>query len=169
MELLKELEIEKKTETSVPKVTRVCFVCTGNTCRSPMAEAVTNAFAKREGRMDLRAYSAGLFANENDPITPNAVRALEKAEIETVKGRDYHEHTAHTLTAEEAEEYDLLIGMTDAHVMQLLMRFPQMANRILRMPSSVSDPYGGDDAIYEQCLQQIVRDVCTLLFPEIGQ
>lgn len=169
MELLKEQEIEKKEGTSAPRVTRVCFVCTGNTCRSPMAEAVTNALAKRAGRADLRAYSAGLFANENEPIARNAIRALETAGIEPIVGRDYHEHTAHNLTAEEAEAYDLLVGMTDAHVMQLLMRFPQSAGRIVRMPSQIADPYGGDDVLYGQCLQQIHMDVCTLLFPEFRE
>lgn len=169
MELIKEREVESKQRTKAAGLTRVCFVCTGNTCRSPMAQAVANAYAKRLERTDLRAYSAGLFAKDGEPIAPPAVRALERAGVEGIVGRDYHLHTAHTLTEQEAADYDLLVGMTDEHVLQLMMRFPQAANRIVRMPSQIADPYGGDDAVYAQCLEQICRELCALLFPELGE
>jgi len=145
---------------------RVCFVCTGNTCRSPMAEAVANAWAQERGRRDLRAYSAGLSALEGDPIARHAKEALEKRGIEPVKGRDFREHTAHSLRADEVEQYDLLAGMPHAHVMQLSMYFPHAADRIVRMPTPVSDPFGGDAALYASTLEQIERGVKELLFSE---
>ena len=78
-------------------VRRVCFVCTGNTCRSPMAEAVTNALARQwienlpaavrdAAAPTLEAFSAGLYAAEGEPIAQNAVTALPSA----TKG---HAHT----------------------------------------------------------------------------
>lgn len=154
---------------------RVCFVCTGNTCRSPMAQAVANALAEGEREAfphalrplltpSIQAYSAGLYAVEGEPIAQNAIRALEKANVTVVAACDYHLHTAHTLKAQEAESYDLLVAMTEGHAMQLLMRFPQCAPKIVCMPASISDPYGGDEETYRRCLEEITRGVKVLLF-----
>ena len=70
-----------------PKILRVCFVCTGNTCRSPMAQAVTNHLAKKLGR-DLTAFSRGLYALDGDPIASCAIAALEGAGIEPTADHD---------------------------------------------------------------------------------
>lgn len=148
------------------QVRRICFVCTGNTCRSPMAEAVANDLAsKREGKETFEAYSAGLYANEGEPISSNAISALELAEVVPSK-RDYHAHTAHSLTAQEAEEYDLLIGMTGAHCMELMMRFPALAQKITCMPTPITDPYGGDLTVYRACLSEITSGVRALIGAE---
>ena len=169
MELIMEREMPVKQENDELNITRVCFVCTGNTCRSPMAEAVANALAKECGRTDLRAFSAGLYANENESIAQNAVAALEAAGVTAVAGRDYHRHLAHTLNETEAKEYDLLIGMTAGHAMELMMRFPSMAEKIACMPTSISDPYGGDKERYRECLAQIAQGVRAMLFTEDTQ
>ncbi len=145
-----------------PTPRRICFVCTGNTCRSPMAAAVANAVAKKEG-LNCVAYSAGLFAASGDRIAQNAVSALENMGIETVEGADYHTHTAHTLSGKEAERYDLLIGMGASHAMELLMRFPSLASRIGCMQPEIPDPYGGDLTVYRACLSMICEGVERLL------
>ena len=156
---------------------RVCFVCTGNTCRSPMAAAVANAMAyaplaklpeavREFGRPGLEAYSAGLAAREGDPIAPNALKALEAAGVPVVPGRDYHRHTAHTLCEEEAERYDLLVALSREHALGLLLRFPQLAGRITTLGEDVPDPYGGSEQDYGVCLERITRLVRALLFPE---
>ena len=163
--------------TASARVRRVCFVCTGNTCRSPMAEAVVNAWMEAERAAlpeTLRelilprweAVSAGLYACEGDPIAANAVAALEAAEIPAGGVRDYHRHTAHLLDAREAEECDLLVGMSAGHAMELLMRFPHLAQRIVCMPQEISDPYGGDLARYTACLGEIIEGVRLLLARE---
>lgn len=158
---------------------RVCFVCTGNTCRSPMAEAVA-AYLTEARRLALpevireltvpeyEVTSAGLSALEGDPITENAVRALEEAGIEPVEGRsrDYHLHRAHRLTQADAEGCDLLIGMTPDHAFAMLMQFPHLAERIVTMPRPIPDPYGGDLAIYRDSLAAITAGVRELLFGE---
>lgn len=158
---------------------RVCFVCTGNTCRSPMAEAVANALAAEEterlactlpeGMRDcvtprLEACSAGLYPIEGDPIAPNAVAALEEAGVRALPARDYHAHLATALTEQTVNTSDLLIGMSGSHVMELLMRYPQAAQRIACMPQAISDPFGGDPARYRACLAEVTEGVRTLLF-----
>ena len=165
--LLKEKETGSKQKAAKKESRTVCFVCTGNTCCSPMAEAVANALAVKSGK-SLRAFSAGIYAVSGDPIAKNAVLALENAEIKPLPDRDYHTHTAHTLCTEEAERYDLLVGLTDRHAMELLLRFPALAEKITCMTPSVPDPYGGDLKCYEQCLESITEAVKKLLFSELG-
>ena len=159
----------------------VCFVCTGNTCRSPMAEAVANALSAETAKqaaamlpesvrdcvhLPIEAVSAGLYPNIGEKIADNAVLALEQAGIEAVPQRDFHKHTAQPLTAELAEHCDLLIGMSGSHVIEMLMHFPQAAQKIICMPKEISDPYGGDSARYRACLQEIISGVRELLFGE---
>ena len=169
-EMTAERQAPQISEWNISPKRRLCFVCTGNTCRSPMAEAVTNAMAGSKceaGQLaSLEAFSRGLYALENDPISAGAVRALEEAEVRVVEGHDYHNHTAHALRADEVDSFDLLIGMTGSHVMELLMRYPQAAGKILCMPKPISDPYGGSDAVYLRCLSEITEGVRALLFPE---
>ena len=154
-----------------PRRIRVCFVCTGNTCRSPMAAAVANAWEKRleaqahaDDRIGIEAISAGLYAFDGDPISAHAEEALTRAGIEPIPGHDYRTHTAHTITAEEAERADLLVGLSGGHCMELMLRFPQAASRIVSMPRPISDPYGGDLAVYERCLAEITEGVLQLLY-----
>ena len=157
------------------KQLRVCFVCTGNTCRSPMAQAVANALARETVNAlpeavrasavpPVAAFSAGLYACDGEPIAANAVKALERAGVEPSPNADYHKHTAHTLTAEEVDRYDLLVGLGGGHVMELMMRYPAAAQRIVGMPQSISDPWGGDLDVYTACLEEITRGVRELLF-----
>ncbi len=175
--LVKEKESVSKAENDTNTPMQICFVCTGNTCRSPMAAAVTNAMTEAEratlpellrGCVSPRlvAVSRGLYANAGEPISPLAVYALEAAEIAVVSKCDYHQHTAHTLSVEEAEQYDLLIGMTSAHAMELMLRYPQFASKITSMPQEISDPYGGDITVYQECLSEIIQGVRQLFFKE---
>ena len=166
IELVKEQRTLIADSLEADDLRRICFVCTGNTCRSPMAEAVANAIIAREGRTDLSVCSAGLFANEGESITSLAVQALEDAEIPAIQGHDYHTHTAHALCPQEIGAYDLIVAMTDAHVMQLMMRFPEVAEKITVMPVRIPDPFGGDLAVYRECLSQICEGVRALLGSE---
>ena len=145
---------------------RILFVCTGNTCRSPMAAALLNHLSRpkeicsamaEQGRPVYHASSAGLYAPEGAPISANAALALERAGVVPVPGEDYTAHRARTVTAEMVALADEVVGLTGAHAMELLMRFPEAASKIRTLPADISDPFGGDLACYEACLAQLKR------------
>lgn len=170
-------ECEKMNGGSEPaKVIRVCFVCTGNTCRSPMAAAVANAMAKKYEKIlrqknlpMIEAISAGLYANDGEPISRHAREALEMSDIQPVKGMDYRSHTAHTVHTVDVQTSDLLIGLGGGHCMELMMRFPEVAQKIVGMPEPISDPYGGNLEVYRECLSQIADGVRRLLFSSLPE
>ena len=144
---------------------KVLFVCTGNTCRSPMAAALLNELSRpREicsacGELcttpRFAASSAGLFAREGDPITPAAADALRAAGIPPRPDNDYPAHRARLVSAEMVAEADEIVGLTASHAMQLMLRFPEAASKIRTLPMDISDPFGGDAEVYRACLAQL--------------
>ena len=140
------------------KPARVCFVCTGNTCRSPMAEAVFNHIFRvpeicsacdpdKLLARSVRAISAGLFAL-GDPIAENAVKALEAAGIPSRPDNDYRGHISQSVNVEIMEECDAVIGLSGSH-----------ATKITCFPFDSPDPYGGDEEDYALCLAAIRRGI----------
>lgn len=177
MAVLTELEPLENTagREEAARPLRVCFVCTGNTCRSPMAAAVANALAAKRleafpeavrSRLSpaVEAISAGLAALPGEPIAKNAVLALENAGVAPVPEHDYHAHVSQPLTLALAAQCDRIVGLSGSHVMGLLMQYPQFAGKIMGMPKEISDPYGQDLSVYEACLAEITAGVKTLFF-----
>lgn len=144
----------------VPReTTKVCFVCTGNTCRSPMAAAVYNYLFKGTDRY---AVSMGLYACEGMPISENAARALETDGIASDRDNPYLDHVAKSCSSEALCDCDYIVGISQAHTLELISRYPELATRIYSMPKSISDPYGGDLEVYKACLCEIKAGVKEL-------
>lgn len=142
--LLKDIEEQIKP-------LRVCFVCTGNTCRSPMAAAVLNQL----GAGAYEACSAGISAITGDPISKNAVTALEAAGIENTPANNYRSHTATQISAEIAAKCDRIVAISKRHMMALIYAFPDMSEKITVMGRDIPDPFMGDQRVYDECLKSI--------------
>ena len=127
--------------------TRVLFVCTGNTCRSPMAAAVLNALAPDR----FIASSAGLSCSDGKPMSENAALALSEAGITPPP------HASRQITRGIVEQNDIIIGLTGSHFMVLLGAFPDLAGKIESMPRDVGDPWGGSLAEYKASLSAITE------------
>lgn len=138
---------------------RVCYVCTGNTCRSPMAEAVTKHLCSGHAE----ALSCGLYPDTGAPISPFAAEALRKAGIPSTTANNYENHTAREASEELLASCDRIYGMTGRHAMLLMTEFPSVASKIYTMPREIEDPWNGSQEDYDRCLG-LVTDCVKELF-----
>ena len=138
----------------------VVFVCTGNTCRSPMAEALfRKLLAQRlqcpdEGLVNqgVLVGSAGIATYGGSPISPEAAESLRERGIESAA------HASQPLTAELAAQTDHLVAMTRGHLDSILNAWPDAAPRVRLLDpngTDVDDPIGGSSAVYARCCQEI--------------
>ena len=96
----------------------IVFVCTGNTCRSPMAEGIFRVLAEKYGLTDVTCTSCGTCAYTGLPANPYAVSAA------SAYGADISTHRSRALTQYLLEEGDLFVCMTQHHALQLLRFLP---------------------------------------------
>ncbi|WCK54359.1 low molecular weight protein arginine phosphatase [Aneurinibacillus sp. Ricciae_BoGa-3] len=101
---------------------RILFVCTGNTCRSPMAEKLLRKMAAERG-MDIEVKSAGLFASPGSAASPQAVHVLGKRGIT-------ESHQSQPATSELLDWADLILTMTESHRDSLLQKYEHLQSKI---------------------------------------
>jgi len=125
---------------------RILIVCQGNTCRSPMAEAI----ARRLLGMNARVQSAGLDAADGLPATRQAVTAMEEL------GFDIKDHRSRSLDGLDLSSFDRIIAMTPEIAASL--RDAGVNPRLLT-PLDVPDPYSGGLDTYRSTAQDIERQL----------
>ena len=140
----------------------IICVCTGNTCRSPMAAALLNRALARRG-LSLNVRSAGLVAREGEPASDQAIRAMAD------RGLDLTSHRAHTIDEKDVQDA-LLVCMTRNHAIALNARFPGARTVLLTelagQSGDIPDPYGGDKTVYAACadaLEALAERIAALL------
>ena len=143
----------------------ILFLCTGNVCRSPMAEGLFRHAVK--GRGDFRVLSAGIGAMDGQPPTHHSVAAMREL------GLDISRQRSRALTAEMVRSADYIFGMTHSHVDTVALLYPQMAEKTFLLrefdetlepyEKDISDPIGSAYEIYVECRDQIEQGVVTLL------
>jgi protein-tyrosine-phosphatase len=129
----------------------ILFVCTGNTCRSQLAEAIARQWIRSGnigGLSDNIVVSAGIAASSGGSITSETIRALEKLGIE-------HRGTAKPLTREMVEKADLVLGMTEEHVDYARHLVGEKSDHVRKIvpvdPSGdIADPVGHGQDVYDR-------------------
>ena len=125
---------------------KICFVCTGNTCRSIMAERLMKKYLKDNKLQDIKVSSRGLRAN-GDNIAENAKKTLKK------------------LKASSANRKSIKLGKIDKDTLYIVMsenmKNQIKTNKIITMKSllgyDIEDPYGGDEEVYLMTAQEIIK------------
>lgn len=138
----------------------VLFVCTGNTCRSPIAEAIARRLASDRGLTDLAFGSAGTAAWDGAPASDGALLVAMEREV------DLSSHRARLLTRELVASSDLILAMGPHHLERIEALGGQGKAHLLsayasrgRSDRSISDPFGGDLDIYRSAFDELDREV----------
>ena len=160
------------TVNDLPRL--LMFVCSGNTCRSPMAEGFMNSFLEKEGSEPLwKACSAGILPSRGIPANEFAVKVMSEY------GVDISRHRSTSLTDWELPEGTLFLGMTLWHKEELTRAFPERASSIFLLgeaagfqdrgtPVEVPDPFGFSIASYRNIAGH-VRDMTLALASSLGR
>jgi protein-tyrosine-phosphatase len=138
-------------------------VCTGNTCRSPLAAGALERLLPRKLAKKVNIESAGVCAQEGGPASRNAI------EVSKRRGIDITGHTSKRLTRELIETADLILVMQKMHleaVRELCSSRTEHTLLLTELEGSpgadtteIADPCGGSEEVYEQCFTQIERSL----------
>jgi len=134
---------------------KVLFVCTGNTCRSPMAEAIL----KNMNKDGVEVRSRGIYAIDGQDASHFAKQVLTENQIE-------HSHCSQQLKEEDVSWADYIITMTSSHKNQINRLYPQVSNKVFTLKEftdgsneDISDPFGGTIDIYRKTFAELKKAI----------
>lgn len=138
---------------------KILFVCTGNTCRSPMAEGILR-FLTKEKDMNLQIKSAGIAVYDGEKASKNTIEAMKKI------GIDISEHKASQIHRDLVEEVDLILTLSRSHKEFIVLNYPSSKNKIFTLTEyaygvekDIEDPFGRSLAVYEKTRDEIYQAV----------
>ena len=142
---------------------KILFVCSGNTCRSPLAESIARRLITDANRTDVEVASAGTNAWEGSPPSDGAML------VGMERGLDLSEHRSRQVTPEMVNESDLILVMSPTHLGKIREIDPKANARLLAgfaagtEGHAIQDPFGGDLAAYRAAYDDIERELAGLL------
>ena len=133
----------------------ILFVCSGNTCRSPMAAALMKEMAKEKG-LDVNVKSAGLFAWDGQEASREAIQVMKE------EGIDIKDHRSNIIYRNLVEDADLILTMGVNHKEQLLSKYSFLRGKVYTLKEyaygkeeDIEDPFGRSIRAYQKAKREI--------------
>lgn len=134
----------------------IMFICTGNICRSAMAHAMLEKKIK-EINKDIEVYSCGIFAENGDISTNEAVQTMKEYDI------DLKKHKATNIQNSNIKDMDIILCATTAHKNNVINMYPELKEKIFTMKEyagynndlDIKDPWGYGIDVYKRCAKEI--------------
>lgn len=155
--LLKKAHFCYNKQMGSDNLKKIMFVCTGNICRSAMAEYLMKKIAEEKGK-NLEIKSCGTYASDGDISTYDAIEVLwEDYRI------DLKPHRATNITKSDIQNSDLILCATVNHKMFVLQMFPKLKGKVYTIKEyagkdgnlDISDPWGYNKMVYRKCAGEI--------------
>lgn len=144
---------------------KILFVCTGNTCRSAMSEALLKKFLKDNNLEGVEIWSKGLAGSSALKIPPIVIELMNE------EGIDITKHISQPLLARDILSADLILVMEGYHKERILQFFPEAKAKVFLLKEFVGeikdleilDPIGQEDEVYRSCAQELKKALTKVI------
>ncbi len=138
---------------------KIMFICTGNICRSAMAEGMLKKMLQEE-KIEAEICSCGIYAETGDEVTYNAIDAMKDYDV------DITSHKATNIRDSKIKEMDIILCATNTHKQNVLYLYPELKGKVYTMKEyagidkegqdlDIKDPWGYDLNVYKHCAKEI--------------